>query len=64
MKEEKYVLKRPKPRSGGKGEVIRITDAAYAILSGLSAETGKSKGFIASDMISWLSERLVIEDED
>ena len=55
MKEEKYVLKRPKPRSGGKGEVIRITDAAYAILSGLSPETGKSKGFIASDMISWLS---------
>lgn len=61
---EKYVLKRPKVRNTGKGEVIRITDAAYAILSALSAETGKSKSFITSDMISWLFERMVIEDED
>lgn len=61
---EKYVLKRSKPRRNGRGEVIRITDAAYEVLSGLSAESGKSISFIASDMICFLSDRTVIEDED
>lgn len=63
---DKFVLKRPKPRTkngNGKGEVIRITDDAYAILAGFSAESGKSIGFIASSMIQFAAERTVIEDE-
>lgn len=63
---ENFILKRPKPciRSGDRGGVIRITNDAYAILAGLSAESGKSIGFIASGMIQFASERTVIEDED
>lgn len=66
MNAENFILKRPKPRikNGGKGEVIRITDEAYAILAGFSAESGKSMNFIASEMIKFASERTVIEDED
>lgn len=64
--DDKLIFKRPKPgklRKTGKGEVIRITDGAYAILAGYSAELGKTIGYLASHMIEWAAERVVIEDE-
>lgn len=63
---DKLVIKRPKPKTSrktGRGEVIRITDEAYEILSGLSAESGKTVSFLASNMIQFASEHVVIEDE-
>lgn len=63
---DKLVFNRPKPKESrrtGKGEVIRITDDAYEILSGISAETGKAIGFIASEMIKFSEKYTFIEDE-
>ncbi len=65
--DDKLIFKRPKPkkpRGTGRGEVIRITDDAYAILTGYSAELGKTIGYLASHMIEWAAERVVIEDDE
>ena len=65
--EDKLVFKRPKPKESkktGRGEVIRITDDAYEILAGYSAELGKSIGYLASCMIEYASRHTVIENED
>ena len=64
---DKLIFKRPKPvksSKSGKGEVIRITDDAYEILASFSAELNKTIGYLASRMIEYAAEHVVIEDEE
>lgn len=62
---DNFVLKIPRAKKhGGKGEVIRVTDEAYDILAGWSAESGRSISFIASEMIKHVSDYTVVEDDD
>lgn len=61
---DKLVLRKPKLRNTGRGEVIRITDDAYAILAGFSAETGRSISFIASKMVEFAAEHTVVEEDE
>lgn len=63
---DKLTFQRPKKKGSKQGEypVIRVSGAAYEIISGISAETGKSVSYIASQMIEFAEKYTAIEDEN
>lgn len=62
---DKLIFKRPKKKNTCTGGgVIRVTASAYDVIADISAETGKSVSYIASNMIEFASKYTEVQDDD
>lgn len=63
MKPQKLIITKPVEKNDTTGQMVRVSQKAYALLESLAKETGRSRSYIANKMIEFAFDRVEIREE-
>ena len=60
---DKLIITRPDDKEENRGQMVRVSAKAYALLESLANQSGRSRSYIANKMIEFAFDRVEIKDE-
>lgn len=60
---DKLIITKPSEKNDTTGQVVRVSQKAYALLESLAKESGRSRSYIANKMIEFAFDRVEIREE-
>ena len=63
MKPQKLIITKPVEKNDTTGQMVRVSQKAYALLESLAKESGRSRSYIANKMIEFAFDRVEIREE-
>ncbi len=64
MKPQKLIITKPVEKREQTGQMVRVSQKAYALLESLAKESGRSRSYIANKMIEFAFDRVEICEGD
>ena len=63
MKPQKLIITKPVEKNDTTGQMVRVSQKAYALLESLAKESGRSRSYIANKKIEFAFDRVEIREE-
>ena len=60
---DKLIITRPDDKEENRGQMVRVSAKAYALLESLANQSGRSRSYIANKLIEFAFDRVEIKDE-